>query len=235
MIIGILAIILLAIGSYISFQIALENAIDLIEIPFANKEIYSHYVIEEDDLEWREIPKAYVDENILTKKEDIVGKYVALDSKIAKGSMFYEGYLIEKEDVEALPALLLKEDQIAFPLSMNLLKSSGNTIQTNQKVDVYVTYTDKKTKETTIDVLLQNVRVIGVKDRNGYDMRDSKAGKVPSLVILAINKEYFNLLQLSNEIAEISIYAPRIDYANEEESILYEESKVLPLLNYDDI
>ncbi|MBR3841625.1 MAG: hypothetical protein IKM20_10850 [Erysipelotrichales bacterium] len=235
LILGILAILLLAIGSYISFQVALENAIDLVRIPFANKEIYSHYMINEEDIEWREIPKGYVDENILIDEDDIIGKYVSLDSKIAEGSLFYDDYLIEQAEVEALPGLLLKENQIAFPLSMNLLKSSGNTIQQNQKVDVYVTYTEKSTKVTTIDKLLMNVRVIGVKDRNGLNMNDEKASKIPSLVILAINEEYLNMLQLASEIADISIYAPRVDYASDEESILYEESKILPILNYDDI
>lgn len=235
LILGILIILLLAIGSYISFQISLENAIDLIKIPFSNKEIYSHYIITKEDLEWREIPKSYVDDNILINEDDIVGKYVSLDSKIAEGSLFYDDYLIDKEEIEALPGLLLKENQIAFPLSMNLLKSSGNTIKQNQKIDIYVTYTDKNTKTTTIDKLLMNVRVIGVKDRNGLNMNDEKANKVPALVILAINEEYLNMLQLASEIADISIYAPRVDYANNEESILYEESKILPILNYDDI
>ena len=232
---GIIVVLLLAIGSYISFQIALTNAIDLIKIPFANKVIYSHYMINEEDIEWREIPKNYIDNNILINKEDIVGKYVSLDSKIAEGSLFYDDYLIDKEEIDALPGLLLKEQQVAFPLSMNLLKSSGNTIQPNQKVDIYVTHTDKTTKTTTIDKLLMNVRVIGVKDRNGLNMNDEKASKIPSLVILAINEEYLNILQLASEIAEISIYAPRVDYADDEESILYKESKILPILNYDDI
>ena len=125
-----MATLLLVIGSYISFQVALENAIDLIKVPFANKTIYSHYMINEEDIEWREIPKNYIDENILINKDDVIGKYVSLDSKIAQGSLFYDDYLIEKEEVDALPGLLLKEQQIAFPLSMNLLKSSGNTIIT---------------------------------------------------------------------------------------------------------
>ncbi len=230
-----MATLLLVIGSYISFQVALENAIDLIKVPFANKTIYSHYIINEEDIEWREIPKNYIDENILINKDDIIGKYVSLDSKIAQGSLFYDDYLIEKEAIDALPGLLLKEHQIAFPLSMNLLKSSGNTIQMNQKVDIYVTHTDKSTKVTTIDKLLMNVRVIGVKDRNGLNMDDEKASNVPSLIILAINEEYLNMLQLASEIADISIYAPRVDYASDEESILYKESKILPILNYDDI
>lgn len=234
-IIFVMAILVIAVGNYFSFQIALNNAIDLVEVPFAAEEIYPHYEVSEEAIEWREIPRAYVDHEVLITKEDIVGKYVSLDSKIAKGSLFYKDYLIEKSEIDTLPALLLKEDQVAFPLSLNLLKSSGNTISQNQKVDVYVSYTDKKTKESIIDILLMNVRVIGVKDKNGYDMRDEKAAKLPSILILAIDKEYINLIQLANEVGEISILAPRINYAEDEESILYKESKILPILNYDDI
>ena len=229
------AVLLLAIGNYVSFKIALKNAIDLVQVPFANKEIYSHYVVEEDDIEFREIPRAYIDENIFTTKDDIVGKYVSIDSKINKGSLFYKNALIEKEVVDTLPGLLLKENQVAFPLSMNLYKSSGNTFQTNQKVDVYVTYTDKKTKITTVDILLTNVRIIGLKDRNGLDMREEKAQKLPSLAILAIDKNYVNLLKLAYELGEVSLLAPRVDYQENEESTINKECLILPLLGYDDI
>ena len=66
-------------------------------------------------------------------------------------------------------------------------------------------------------------------------MDEQKASRVPSLAILAINREYMNLLSLANEICELTIYAPRVDYVESEESILYEESKILPLLDYNGI
>ncbi len=226
------ALAVVAVGTFVTFQIALAEATDLVEVPFAANDIYSHYEIKDEDIEWREVPSAYVDEDVITKKEDLLGMYVSLDSKIAKGSLFYASYLIEKEDVEALPALLLKEDQIAFPLSMNLLKSSGNTISKNQKVDVYVTYTYKvgNKKETVSDVLLENVRVIGLKDRNGLEMGAAKAANYPSVMVLAISKDYVNYLQSASEIASIDILAPRVDYGESEESLLKEDSKVLPFL-----
>ena len=119
-VIGCIGFILIAVVSYFLFQVALDNAVDLVEVPFAKKTLYAHQMIQEKDIEMREIPSVYVQSDVLLKKDDIVGKYVDLSSKIPKGSLFYEDFLVSNEELENLPSLLLKEGQMAYPIQVNL-------------------------------------------------------------------------------------------------------------------
>lgn len=231
-VLGILGVVLVAIVSYVVFQMAIEDAVDLVRVPFSVKTLYAHQQIEEEDIEWREIPRVYVQSDVLLDEKDIVGHYVDLSSKIAKGSLFYEDFLVSDAEVEGLPSLRLKEGQMAYPVAMNLLKSSGATFGVNQHVDVYMTYVDKKSKEksTTVECLLENVRIINVKDRNGLNIGEEESKTIPSVIILAIKQDQVNLLRKAEEIGEIDIYAPRSVYTEEEEAALNEESTLLMLL-----
>lgn len=228
--IGAVVVIVLSIVSYFVFQYALNDAISLVDVPFASKTILPHERIVEGDIVMKKIPKAYVEYGVLLQKKDILGKYVDLQSKVAKGSIFYTDMLKHEDDLTELPSLLLKEGQVAYPLSSDLLKSSGNTLSMNQKVDVYITFTDSKTKVTTVDRLLKNVRIIGLKDRNGLSLGDEKAQKIPAVILIAIAEEHLDYVKKANKIATIDLFAPRVHYGEEEESTLEEDCLLLELL-----
>lgn len=232
-IIGCIGFLLMAVLSYVLFQMALADAVDLVKVPFANKTLYAHQMIRDEDLEFREIPSVYVQSDVLLDKEQIVEHYVDLSSKIPQGSLFYEDFLVGEEEVEGLPALRLKEGQMAYPIEMDLLKSSGATLSVNQRVDVFMTFVDKKVKEkpTTVECLLKNVRIINVKDRNGLNIGEEEAKEVPSVAVLAVKLEQVHLLRKAEEIGELNLYAPRSVYSEEEEAVLNEESTLLLLLD----
>ncbi|MBR3694563.1 MAG: hypothetical protein IKL88_08555 [Erysipelotrichales bacterium] len=231
-VIGCIGFILIAVVSYFLFQVALDNAVDLVEVPFAKKTLYAHQMIQEEDIEMREVPRVYVQSDVILKREDIAGKYVDLSSKIPKGSLFYEDFLVSDEEIKDLPSLLLKEGQMAYPIKVDLLKSSGATLHVNQHVDIYMTYASKvnKVKVTTVECLIRNARIINVKDRNGLNVGEEDAKSVPSIVILAIQLEQVDLLRKAQEIGELDIYAPRSEYSVEEEAVLNEESTLLQVL-----
>ena len=231
-VLGILGFVVIAILSYVLFQVALADAVDLVRVPFSTKTLYAHQKIVEEDLEWREIPRVYVQSDVLLDEKDIVGHYVDLSSKIAKSSLFYEDYLVSDDAVEGLPSLRLKEGQMAYPVAMNLLKSSGATFGVNQHVDVYMTYVDKKSKDkqTTVECLLENVRIINVKDRNGLNIGEEEANNIPSVIVLAVKQDQVNILRKAEEIGELDLYAPRSVYREDEEAALNEEATLLMLL-----
>lgn len=226
-------ILLLAVSNYLIFQYALSRSIDLVDVPIASRTILPHQKITDSDYVMKQVPRVYVEKGVYLKKEEIVGKYVDLQSKVARGSMFYQDMVKGEQEIQELPALLLKPGQVAFPLSSDLLKSSGTTLAVNQKVDVYITYTDSKSKETTVDRLLQNVRIIGIKDRNGLSLTEEKAQRIPAVLVLAIQEDYVNYLKKASKMAVIDVLAPHVEYAFEEESMLDEECVLLELLGHE--
>ena len=99
-------------------------------------------------IEILEVPKASISENVYTDKQDIINKYNDIEAKIPKGSFFFKELLFEEEQLPDYPSLKLKEGQSVFALSSDLIKSSGNTLMPNQKIDLYIT-TFRKEKGIT--------------------------------------------------------------------------------------
>lgn len=203
-----------------------NQKIDLIEIPVANRDIPARTKIDETLFDYVEIPSAYIDSNAYLLAEDIVDKYTDLGNTIRKGSPFYIGDLYHEKELPDAPSMKLKKGQTAFPLSVDLVKFSGNTISEDQKVDVYVTI--EQTKGTPIvDNVIKAVRVIGIKDRNGIDIQDETSSHVPYVVLLAINDDLIQYLKVAERIGDIDILAPSTNYADGEESLFNDQSEVL--------
>lgn len=223
---GLLGLGTLAIVNVLLFTIVLNRKLDLVEVPIAKVKIEVRSKVTDEMIEMIEIPRALLNEECILKKEEAIGKYTEIEGLIPKGSLLYKSMLFKEEDLPDFPTLKLKEGQNVFSLPTNLVKSSGNTLTNNQLIDIYVTLSPKKEKTIT-DSLLLSVRVINVVDRKGVDMKKSESS-VPSVINLAVNKEYVSLLKKASEIGDIDLYATT--FPQHEECILNEESDVLPKL-----
>lgn len=219
-------LLLLVIGDVVWIHWYCKQAIDLISVPVAACDIYARTQIDASMLEYVELPSAYVQDHAYRKEEDIIGKYTELGYKIEKGSLFYTGSLFREKDLPDAPSLKLKKGQTAFTLPVDLVKLSGNTITEDQKVDIYVSI-DQSKGAPLVDKLIQAVRVVGIKDRNGYDISDAASSHIPYVAILAVDDDQIMYLKKAERIGEIDILAPSMQYPYEEESILNEESSIL--------
>lgn len=213
----------------LGFKIAVDKSIDLVDVVVAKEVIRPRTKISEDMIEVKQVPRVYLNENILQSKDDVIGKYTEIESIIPKGGFIDNTMIFDELDLPDFPSLKLKENQNVFSLPTDLVKSSGNSLTNNQRVDLHVTIPVKKENPIS-DILLRSVRIINVVDRKGNDMRESDS-KVPSVINLAINEEYISLLKTASEIGSIDLYATA--YPNEEECVMNEESLVLPLLNHE--
>lgn len=227
-----LALLLIGIVNILAFQIVVDRKIDLVEVPFAKVDIKPRTKIDETMIGYKKVPKMYVDELCYENKKQVMGKYTEISGLIPKGSLFYKSMLYQKKQMPDYPSLQLKQGQTAYSLPSDLVKLSGNTITSNQKVDVYVTIPQKK-ENPIIDRLVKGVRVLSIKDRKGLDIDDEDSTKIPYVVILAVSDEIVPYLNTAAKIGSIDLYAPAADYGKDEESIFIAESKVLPYLNHE--
>ncbi len=93
---------------------------------------------------YKEIPSIFTDESCAMNEEEILDKITEIEGKIPKGSLFYKQMLFDETELPDYPSLKLKAGQSSFSLGTDLLKSSGNSLTANQKVDLYVTIEPKK-------------------------------------------------------------------------------------------
>lgn len=223
---GIVSIAILLVLNGLLFKIALDKNLDLVEVPVAKVKIEPRTKIKEEMIETVKMPRVSLNEDCTISKKDIIGKISEIEGIIPKGSMFYTSMLFDESELPDYPALKLKEGQNVFSLASDLMKSSGNSLVNNQKVDIYVTIQQKKENPVT-DLLLSSVRILNVLDKKGVDMRVSELN-VPSVINLAVNSDDLVLLKKASEMGRIDLFAT--SYPQEEECKLNEESAILPFL-----
>lgn len=216
--------------NYFSYQNSKETR-NLVAVPYAKKTINSLEKIENDMLGLIEIDSSLIDDRIYMEKEEIINNYVKFNSSIPQGSFIYKESIISLEQRVDKATLELKNNQVVYPISVNVLKSSGKSIVPNQVVDLYGTI--KVDKETYFsDKLVENIRVLAVKDRLGNNVFDKDLEKrTPALILLAIDEQlvgYLNMLQNKGSLEILATY--KSYYDNLDESILNSNSDLLKYL-----
>lgn len=198
--------------------IYINHELELVEVYVANDNLVARTQIDQDSIKLIKIPKAYLSDQVVLKKNDIVGKYVKLNTSIPEGSLVYESSIERLDDTIDKPALLLKVNQAVFALDVNMSSTAGNTIQAGSKIDIYGTI--KNNRETIVDLLFKQVRVLSIKDKNGNEV-DNKTNQVPKIMLIAVDQEEIPILTKVIAVGDITI-TPTSEFFSEEECILYD-------------
>lgn len=198
--------------------IYINHELELIEVYVANDNLVARTQIDQDSIKLIKIPKAYLSDQVVLKKNDIVGKYVKLNTSIPEGSLVYESSIEQLDDTIDKPALLLKVNQAVFALDVNMSSTAGNTIQAGSKIDIYGTI--KNNRETIVDLLFKQVRVLSIKDKNGNEV-DIKTNQVPKIMLIAVDQEEIPILTKVIAVGDITI-TPTSEFFSEDECILYD-------------
>jgi len=163
-----------------------RTQLEMTQVVMAKHKLAARTQITQEDLSIVEVPKAFLSDQVVMDADDIIGDFVSLDGFIPSGSLIYRSMVEKLDDAIDEPSLLLKPGQAVMALDVNLTSSAGNTLMKGQKIDVYGTI--KINRETIVDVLIKQVRVIGVKDKNGEDVTHS-GNQIPKILLLAIDQE----------------------------------------------
>lgn len=198
--------------------IYINHELELVEVYVANDNLVARTQIDQDSIKLIKIPKAYLSDQVVLKKNDIVGKYVKLNTSIPEGSLVYESSIERLDDTIDKPALLLKVNQAVFALDVNMSSTAGNTIQAGSKIDIYGTI--KNNRETIVDLLFKQVRVLSIKDKNGNEV-DNKTNQVPKIMLIAVDQEEIPILTKVIAVGDITI-TPTSEFFSEDECILYD-------------
>lgn len=224
-------VIVIFIVNFLVFNIALRKEIDLVEIVVVNETIYPRTKIEDSMISFMEVPSSFITEQMYTKKDEVLNLYSDIQTVIPAKSPFYKEVLFEEKDLPDYPKILLNEDQVVYTVDTNLVKLSGNSIVVGQIVDLYTTYSDRK-QSPLVDLLVSSVRVIGIKDKKGIDVTNPESNGVPSIVLLALDKEIMPIVRSCDEIASLEIFAHSTKQDGSE-SQLNEGAKILAYIKDD--
>ncbi|MBP3841357.1 MAG: hypothetical protein IK997_04520 [Bacilli bacterium] len=196
----ILGVLLMVVVIYIGYNWRVSVATNPIEVPYAKSTISAGTQITEDQVGIIEVPPAMLVGDVIRDKQAVVGKYAMADTVIPVGSLFYSRAVCEEEQLPASIILKYPKGYVLYYMPVNMQTTYSNSIYPNNYIDVYLKADLKdengKSSQVTFGKLLENVKVLAVRDANGKNVFSNVDEKtVPSQLIFAVPKEYYLLLK----------------------------------------
>lgn len=212
----VLGVVLGIIVLYVGYNLRVNSKLSPVAIPYAKQTIKPKTKITSDMVGIMNVPRDMIRGDVITDQAQVVGKYVINDSVVPEGSLFYTRCVVPKDQLPDSVLLEYPEGYTLYNMQVTMESTYSNMILPKNYMDVYVKITNNIDKDATSPIedrimvgkLLQNVKVLAVKDANGDDVfEDLDEKKTPALIIFAIPEEYHILLRkaeyLNNYSAEL--------------------------------
>lgn len=207
----VIGVILAIVVLYFAYTMRINNAINPISVPYALEQIGSATQITEGMISTREVPPSMLSGEVITNMGEIVDKYVAADTVIPKGSLFYKRSVVEKEQLPANIILDYPKGYVLYNLAVNTESTYGNSVYPGNYIDIYLKAVYKKDPNSKeIDAnddrvmygkLISNIQVLAVKDASGQAVfQNIDEGRTPAMVVFAVPEEMYILLCKAREM-----------------------------------
>ena len=189
------------------YNYRVNQAITTVEIPYAIQKIDSGGVIQEENIEYREISISTLDDNdIVTDVSQLIGKYVCVGSSVPTNGFFYQTQICNKLPNSVLDEL--PEGYYLYALSVNSELTYGNSIRPNSYIDLWMRAITEN-GQILYGPLVQSIKVLEVRDANNLDISwNSEAGE-PAYLLFAVDEELHTVLELSKDVGASIEPVPR--------------------------
>lgn len=203
----VVGVVLVIIVLYFAYTWRINKAVNPVIVPYAAEQINSSTQITEGMIATREVPPSMLSGDVLINKGDIIDKYVAADTIIPQGSLFYKRAVVEKEQLPTNIILDYPKGHVLYNLSVSTESTYGNSVYPGNFIDIYLKAVNKIDESNpaalTADAdkimlgkLMSNIKVLAVKDSDGnpvFQNIDEK--RKPSMIVFAVPEEYYILLK----------------------------------------
>ena len=197
---ALLAVMVLVVG----YNMRVKSATKPVTVPIARTRLTARHMITEEDIAYVNVPSSAIASSYYANKNDIIGRYVNYDTTIPEGSMFYNGSIVDREELPDESLFGVSEGETLYYLTVNMLTSYTNSILPNRYIDIYIS--TKMNGKALVGKLLENVKVLQVKTSDGKNVfDDSQQSKTPYVILFALPEEQHLLLRKINAINNYSI------------------------------
>lgn len=210
-------VILLCVVNISGFLVLLQKSVEWVDVVVANSSLSNRHLITATDVSVKQVPKSWVSEDMVVHLDQLKDVRVARMTQIPAGSIIYKSH-IESSDLSASSLYQLFEHQVAVPFSIDLNLSLGNTVTVGQYVDLLLVLS-LRNQPTIVDLIFKDVRVLAIKDRNGLNMDDAKAQKIPALILFAINQSDAQDFYRAQKAGQIRLVAHGLDRIVTDEAV----------------
>lgn len=188
-VIGILAIL------YFGYSMRVNEAVNGVIIPVAKQQIEPKTLITDDMITTVSIPAVAVSENVFRNQSEIKGKYTNVNTIIPKGSMFYKGVLITKDELPDAALSGLKKGEVIYSFPVDMQSTYGNSILPGSKIDIFMKVGNGGDEKVMVGRLLDNIKVLTLKDSSGRAVFESSTEvRTPSMMLFGLPEDKWLLL-----------------------------------------
>ncbi len=189
-----------------------HKKLQLVDVYIAKYSLNNRTLISENEIEKVSVPKCYLNENVIINKEDITNKYVKINTLIPRGSFFYKDAIEDYESIKDKLNNELLDDEVNFDLNATSINVNQSYLTKGMYIDLYLTI-DKNNKVLS-DLLINNVRIIGLYDINHQEIKDYDDKSVLQSICLAVPKDSISYLYKAQVVGQLSVVVGSSSYQN---------------------
>lgn len=207
-VVTILGAVLIVVILYAFYNWRVNQATSPVSVPYAKEEIPPRTRITDDMIDYVDVPQTALKGDVLRGREDvenrILGNYSNNNCVIPAGSFFYAGAVVSLDDLSDGFLVNIPDNTVAYNFSVNTMSTYGNAIYPGHYVDIYVKAKTDANK-VMVGKLVQNVKVLAVKDGSGNNVFETSEQRTPAQIIFAVDDSTHTLLRTIEEISNCEV------------------------------
>lgn len=201
----ILGVVLVIAIIYFGYNAQIKKATNPVRVPVARQTIQPRTLITEDMIKYINIPSVAMSEGVIRNQSAIVGRYSAINTVIPAGSMFYNGVVVDADDMPDALFDNIKEGEIPYNFPVSMTSTYGNSIVPDSYIDIYMKAIDDN-GELMVGRLLENVNVLAVKDSSGNNVfEDMSKKRTPAYLYFGVTEDIHILLRKASYLNSKSV------------------------------
>lgn len=213
----IIGVVLILVILYVFYNAQIKKQTNPIKVPVAAQTIQPRTKITSEMVELIDVSPIMLQGNVIKASAYIVGKYTNYNTLIPKGSMFYSATVVDEADLPDSAFTKVDAGQVPYNFPVNLNTTYGNSIYPDNYIDIYMKAVDD-TGTLMVGKLLENVKVLAVKDSQGRNVFESTAeARTPSTLIFGVTPEVHILLRKASYMSNFSVVLFPVPHGGEAE------------------
>lgn len=232
-VVTILLVLVILVVLYFGYSGSIKKQTNPVSMPAAAQTILPKTKITSELLVYKQVPAGMIDESAIRNTALLLDRYTNLNVTIPAGSLFYEEWLVDKEDLPGnwIEQLDYEKGELGYYMDVNVTSTLGNNVLPDTYIDIYMRAYSEDGKPM-YGKLMKNIKVLVVHDGSGNNVFDGEEAGSPSKIGFAVSQEYYILLKKA-EFLNIDLeIVPRGSTVPEQDSIMVASST---LRNYIDI
>ncbi len=183
--VAILAALIGVIILFVAYSFRVNQAVKPEKVPVAKETIQPRVKITRDMFEYRNMPKASIDtELVITNVEELVDYYTRVNAVIPKGSMFYKVQIVSAQERPDAYVDQLEEGEVLSMLPLSGSATYGNSIFPGSFVDIYVDMDEAG--KVVIGRFIKDVKILAVVSGQRNVFENSEEILNPTHIIFAL-------------------------------------------------